>query len=160
MQYADLLIRQYRYKGILVDTNLMLLVLVGQYNVSRIATFKRTKKYTPRIYEIVIQVISQFKKRLTTPQIMTEVDNLSRNLRTDEWQSISGALNELIPTYAEVATPTAILSLHRLHSAIGLTDRSIMNVPDVLVFTDDLPLYHRLETLGRGAINLGHLLLS
>jgi rRNA-processing protein FCF1 len=158
MDWASLLIQKYQRKGIIVDTNLMLLLVVGMYDLARIATFKRTCKYNVQIYKIVVAVVEQFQIRYTTPYVVTEVDNLSRNLRDDEWLAISGALRELVAASIELYSDSNALLRSPLHSQIGVADTSIAMIPDALVFTDDLPLYSRLQREGREALNLSHLL--
>lgn len=43
----DSLWARYRQKGILVDTNILLLWFVGAVNRDRISQFKRTQKFSP-----------------------------------------------------------------------------------------------------------------
>ena len=67
-------IRQYRRKGIIVDTNLLLLVLIG--GTPSIAGFKRTSGYTTKDYKLLLNVIDQFEKLISTPHILAEVSTL------------------------------------------------------------------------------------
>ena len=43
--YLDSLFARYRQKGILVDTNILLLLFVGSVNRKRISQFKRTQQF-------------------------------------------------------------------------------------------------------------------
>ena len=45
------LLKKYQSKGILVDTNILLLWLVGRVNQKRISRFNRTKKFLPEHYQ-------------------------------------------------------------------------------------------------------------
>ena len=74
------LIAKYRGKGVLLDTNLMLLLAVGLYKRERISSFKRTDQYTARDFSLVADIISKFDRRITTPHILAETDNLTRQL--------------------------------------------------------------------------------
>jgi rRNA-processing protein FCF1 len=160
MDYPVILIEKYRSKGIVVDTNLMLLVAVGSYDHRRISTFKRTQKYNYLIFRLVISVLERFELRYTTPNVVTELDNLSRYLREDEWVAISKSLGSLIPSFIEIYTASRELLRHPLHSALGAADCSMAVISDVLIFTDDLPFASRLERQGREVLNLSHLLLN
>src|SRR5439155_446138 len=98
--YVRTLINKYRRKGVLVDANLMLLVVVGMYDISRIQQFKRTQKYDASIYQTIIGLLSQFERRFTTPNIFTEIDNLARQAREAEWAALSWAMNSLASRHA------------------------------------------------------------
>ncbi len=80
MNYFEEIIGSYRNKGILIDTNLLLLYFIGKYNKSLIQYFKRTQKYVIEDYELSTSVIKFFTRIITTPNILTEVSNLSGNL--------------------------------------------------------------------------------
>jgi hypothetical protein len=49
----------YRRKGILVDTNLLLLLIVGA--TPSIKNFKRTNMYDSSDYELLVRLIDQFE---------------------------------------------------------------------------------------------------
>jgi hypothetical protein len=157
--YAALMIEQYRRKGLLVDTNLMLLMVIGRYDKNKIQRCKRTQKYSPAIFHLVDRVVTQFEIRFTTPNLFTEIDNLVRlDVFEREWPAIAWVMNNLIDDLREIPTPSAILTKHDLYEKIGLADCSILAGPDVLILTDDLPLTSFLTSQGRAVINLSHLI--
>ena len=43
--------------GLLIDTNLLVLFAVGSVNRGRIENFKRTRQYTIRDFELLLQVL-------------------------------------------------------------------------------------------------------
>lgn len=71
-------IKQYRRKGIIVDTNLLLLALIG--GTSSIGEFKRTRGYSDEDYQLLLKVIDQFETLVSTPHILAEVSNLTNGL--------------------------------------------------------------------------------
>ena len=161
MTYAELLIQKYRSRGIVVDTNLLLLLAIGLYNPQRISTFKRTSKFDVMIYRAVATVVEQFEQRYTTPYIIAELDNLSRSLPANEWHAISSIMQQLVPSLIEIyGVGSRGLISHALHADIGITDCSIAVMPDVLIFTDDLRFGARMLGLGRDVLNVGHLILD
>jgi hypothetical protein len=161
MTYPELLVQKYRSRGIIVDTNLLLLLAIGLYDTRRISTFKRTNKFDISIFHAVVAVVEQFEQRYTTPYIVAELDNLSRFLRTDEWRAISGIMQRLVPSLIEIYdVGSKGLMAHALHADIGISDCSIAAVPDVLIFTDDLPFAARMQGLGRDVLNVSHLILD
>lgn len=160
MMYSEILIQKYRSKGIVVDTNLLLLLAIGLYDVRRIATFKRTSKFDIQIFAAVKKVVEQFEQRFTTPYIITEVDNWGRYLRENEWQAISSIMRQLVPSFIEIYEQSSQLVRHPMYANVGVTDCSIDLVQDALIFTDDLPLSKRLESRGHDVLNVGHLVLD
>jgi hypothetical protein len=72
MDFAGLLQKHYR-GGVLIDSNLLLLLMIGAIDRDRITTFKRTQKYSSDDFELLQQLVSKFSKIVTTPQILTEV---------------------------------------------------------------------------------------
>lgn len=161
MTYASLLIQKYRSRGIIVDTNLLLLLAIGLYNPDRISTFKRTNKFNVVIFDAVAAVVEQFEQRYTTPYIVAELDNLSRFLPVHEWRAISDIMQRLVPSLVEIYDiGSRGLIAHALHADIGVSDCSIAAIPDVLIFTDDLPFAARMQGVGRDVLNLGHLIFD
>jgi hypothetical protein len=45
--------RNARSRGILIDTNLFVLLIVGSGNRQRISQFKRTRRYTPEDWDLL-----------------------------------------------------------------------------------------------------------
>ena len=63
--------------SLLVDTNLLVLFVVGEVNPSRIETFKRTHQYTRADYDLLRRVLQRFKRLYTVAHVMAEVSNLT-----------------------------------------------------------------------------------
>ena len=63
--------------GLLVDTNLLVLLVVGSVNRDRIETFKRTSKYTKADYDLLTRVLGAFQKIYTVAHVLAEVSNLT-----------------------------------------------------------------------------------
>lgn len=152
------LLAKYRSKGVLVDTNLMLLMVVGSYAPERITTFKRTQQYRPEDYLLLLRILKYFERRITTPNILTEVDNLARQLPEHEHQAMSSVLSDLVRTLFEVHRPAADATQVALYSTVGLTDCiTIYLSSEVLVITDDFQLSNRISSLGRDSLNINHI---
>lgn len=77
---ADAFIDKYRDKGILIDSNLLVLLATGIFRRSLIPTFNRTRQYTADDFELLVRLIDLFSKRVVTPHIVAEADNLMRQL--------------------------------------------------------------------------------
>ena len=142
--------------GVVVDTNLLLLMLVGRYDPKKLPAFRSTQKYSIRILEILEDLASLFRKIYATSNILTEVDNLSRQVAKAEWNGIGTALQTFAQETTEVQFPSNQLLAHEAHRGIGVTDCSILELAtkDILVVTDDLRLTAQLERRRLGVINL------
>lgn len=82
--WVEELFSRYRQKGILIDTNILLLLFVGIVNRERISKFNRTQQFTPEDFDILQEIILYFPKIVTTPNILTEVSNLAGQLSEPE----------------------------------------------------------------------------
>jgi len=152
------LIEKYRRKGLLLDTNLMVLLVVGSYKRERIASFGRTDHYSVHDFEVLAHVINKFERHVTTPQILTETDNLTRQLGRREHQALASVMTSLIAKLFEVHVPSKEASTNDKYAKFGLTDCATLAVRDDILFvTDDFPLSHILSYLGRSVVNFNHI---
>lgn len=71
---TDLLI-QYRNGGAFLDTNLLVLYLVGKYQPTYVPKFKRTTMYSEQDFHWFDGYVSQFSKIVVTPQVLAEAWN-------------------------------------------------------------------------------------
>lgn len=158
MSELDRLVQKHRANGLLIDTNLFLLWLIGSTNIDRIARFPRTQKYSPQEYRLLASVVERFSTVVTTPHVLTEVSNLA-NLSPPELGTLRTRLSSIVEKSKEVFEPSLRLMTGDEFASLGLTDAAILQAAQepMLVLTDDLPLYLRLQSNGRDAINLNHL---
>ena len=160
------LFAKYCQQGILVDTNILLLWFVGQVNRRRISTFKRTQKYNPEDYSLLLNILDGFQQVVTTPHILTEVNSLINQIQEPE-RSRCMALFELflasqpehLPKMEEFYTKSLTLTASPAFQRFGLADSSILDLAQgkYLVLTDDLKLFVHLQSHGVDAINFTHL---
>src|ERR1035438_1165776 len=74
---AEALIVKHRAKGVLVDTNLLVLFLVGTVNRQRILNFKRTGDFAIEDYDVLVRLINWFGKLIATPHVLSQVSDLT-----------------------------------------------------------------------------------
>ena len=82
--YIRQLFGKYKHKGVIVDTNILLLLFVGSVNKKRISKFNRIKQFLPEDYDLLVEIISYFSKIVVTPNILTEVNSLINQLSEPE----------------------------------------------------------------------------
>lgn len=152
------LITKYSSKGILIDTNILLLYFVGSFDPVLITRFKRTVQFTIEDYEILLVLIHPFKKLLTTPNILTEVSNLSSQLNEPVKTSYFQLFAERIREIDEHYVTSAHAARQEQFRKIGLTDAGIFELSEnrYLVLTDDFRLSQTLNNRGIDVINFNH----
>ena len=156
-QLANLLGR-YKRLGVLVDANLLLLFVLGQYDPTQIETYKRTRKYTREDFHLVAHLLEYFDVVATTPHILTEVSNLAGYLpdRVKGTYFDTFALH-ITPLAEEYVTSAALVQGPNFRG-LGLADAAIIEAARTyLVFTDDFPLANTLQWLGRDVLNFNHI---
>lgn len=153
------LLSKYKSKGILIDTNILLLYLVGLVNRDRIPRFKRTAQFISEDYDLLLQIIEGFQKVISTPNILTEVNSLANQLGEPERSQCLLIFANLITQITEVYIESELVANHEMFSRFGLTDCGIMHIAKdkYLVLTDDLKLSLYLKALGIDTINFNNL---
>jgi len=154
----DQLIEKHRASGLLIDTNLLLLYLVGKTNKNRIQAFKRTRQYSVQDFDLLEILISQFTTLITTPHLLTELSNLAA-LQGPELSRLRTLFKETVEQTQEFYDESRRIVSDAAFSRLGLADAAIATLcrRSLLVLTDDLELYHALTTRGFDAINFNHI---
>ena len=150
------LLGKYRKKGLLIDTNLLVLYIVGSLDIELIRDFSRTSQFTIDDFYLLSDFSDLFDLKITTPHILTEASNLigkSRNLR--------GLLKIYISNADEKFLESSKVTENDDFIDFGLTDTAIINVSQnsCLVLTDDRPLYGFLINKGIDTVSLDELRL-
>ena len=78
--YFQILLNKYRNKGIVIDSNLLVLYIIGCYNSNLIKDFSKTKQFTIEELYFLNRIINIFPFNVTTPNILTEVNCLINDL--------------------------------------------------------------------------------
>lgn len=152
-------LQKYRSRGILVDTNLLLLLFIGSTSESNIKDFKRTTAYTVEDYRLLLRLIDQFTKVIVTPNILTEVSNLSNGLYGERlrqfYEAFAKSLSVMSELYVTSASTSDIPGFH----AYGLADSGIIAVAkdQYLVLTDDLRFASFAGQNGVDVLNFNHI---
>ena len=158
--YNSHLVSAYSRKGLLVDSNLLLLYFVGAYDPARISTFKGTNSrgFSEGDFDLLLRLIALFDKIVTTPNILTEVSNLSSQLRKDEKRTYYVDFAKHVSLFAEHYSESKDICALQHFKDFALTDSGIINLArgSFLVLTDDGPLFGYLQNVGIDAINFNH----
>ena len=150
-EYLLNLIQKYKQKGILIDTNILLLYIVGSLDVDLIKNNSRTAIFTEEDFERVSKFIDFFYVKVTTPHILTETSNLlgrSEQLRV--------VLKTFIKLNEEKFLDSGIIADTKFFPHFGLSDSAIIEIAknNYLVFTNERPLYGYLIGVNSDVVNL------
>ncbi|WP_252177257.1 hypothetical protein [Endozoicomonas sp. 4G] len=156
---TDLLI-QYRDGGAFLDTNLLILYLVGKYEPAYVPKFKRTTMYTEQDYHWLNGYVSQFSKIVVTPQVLAEAWNFLEKIPEHKFRKF---LNSILPTLylvnEQYIHKDEVMSTDGFNH-IGITDMSVILAAKslgCLILTDDLRAYNNFAYHEVMAININHL---
>lgn len=153
------LFARYRQKGILIDTNILLLYFVGTTNRGRISRFNRTQQFVPEDYDLLLQILNYFQKVVTTPNILTEVNSLANQLGEPERSQCFTYFAYSISAWEEFYIQSRESATSVQFVKFGLTDCGILNLArnQYLVLTDDLKLASYLQKEGIDTINFNNI---
>jgi len=160
MEYINNLLIKYKNKGSIIDTNLLLLYFVGKFNIEWIGKFKRVNKFSIDDFLFVTNFFNYFNKIVTTPHILTEVSNLSKDLPENILSTYFEFIKSEIQILNEQYEESRIVCSQTYFNKLGLTDSGIVklsNSKEYLIITEDFPLSNRLSSLGVDVININHI---
>ena len=148
------LVAHYRDRGILIDTNLFLVLVVGNIDPRLIGITARTDGYSRSDYERLWDVLVHFNRFVILPQILTEAGNLlKRNCPTaNTLLDLSLELARFV--HSDQTRESRVLSkrvtLHRSFTQLGYADAAILTAAagKYLLLTADGPLQAMASTSG------------
>lgn len=156
-------VRDHAEGGIFLDTNILLLLLVGQFKPEFIGT-ERLKAYEKCDADLLMAFVNRFEKILTTPHVLAETSNFARQmmkgrLRTEflEWlhplfcAKDQNSLSQTMPQAHEIDK--------QLFVRLGMTDSALAASANTrhLLLTADLDLHVATVTQGGHSINFTHM---
>jgi hypothetical protein len=152
------LIRKYSQSGILVDTNILLLLLVGNVDPDMIPRFKRTSQFVPEDYELLKRLLALFIRIVVTPNILSEVSNLAGQMGEPVKSVCFSCFFDNIEVMKESYVESRIVSRDHL-VRFGLTDSTtfLLSSQPILVLTDDFRLSNYMSHHGLDVINFNHI---
>ena len=131
------LVQKYKRRGILIDTNLALLYIVGSLDSLLIRNHARTSAFSIDDFDRLSRFVDYFEKKIVTPHVLTETSNLLG--KSVELRGVFGAF---INSAKEIPIPAKSVAATSAFLAAGLTDAGILSVAEkkYLLVTDDGPL--------------------
>ncbi len=147
-------ISHYHSKGVLIDTQLLLVILVGNVEPRLIGKVARTDDYSRSDYERLRDLLGHFSQFITLSQILTEAGNLlKRNCPT---QNILLDLSRELALFVhaertrEPQSPSRQITHHPAFCRLGYADAAILTAAagKYLLLTADRPLQDTARNTG------------
>ena len=144
---------------ILLDTNLLLLFVVGTTSRDYISKHKRLTQFTVKDFDTLIQLIERAPEVLLLPNTLTETSNLAAYIGEPAKTDIFRMLHTVISNSREQYIRSNIAAGRQEFIRLGLTDSALVEAStnEVAVLTTDFNLYHAALSKGTPAINFNHL---
>ena len=157
--------------GWFVDTNLLVLLVVGATGRDLIPKHRRLRQFVTSDYDLLISLIGSaksFGRRtdsvkggsvLVTPNTLTEASNLLEQHRDPERTRFFDTLRILIKENREVIVRSVAASSNSAFSRLGLTDAVLVEAAsaETPVITVDLNLFHAVAKRDHSAaVNFTH----
>lgn len=138
----SVLLGRYPYKGVVIDTQLLVLYLVGIFNPNDIKNNKRTCDYSLTDFNLLLKVMQAYSKIIITQSVLAEttnhLDTLNRKYNTTFYSTIANILTQ----FEAMDTKTKDVLTGPTFSKLGFTDASLdILSKEYVVLTHDEPLW-------------------
>ena len=142
--------------GAYIDSNLLVLLVVGSLDRNLIARHRRSRRFSPDDYDRLLALLQPLDKILVTPNTLTEASNLLSSSRDSR---LMACLRALIENGEEIIVSSRVAARNRMFGRLGLTDAALLEVvsAETPLITVDFDLYGAALAKGEGvAVNFTH----
>ena len=144
---------------LIIDTNLLLLLIVGVTSRDYIRKHKRVDTFSESDFDLLHRIANDAKSVVVTPNILSETSNLAAQIRQPAKGEIARCMKDIIELHPEEYIESAKASKRPEFVRLGLVDTAILETcrQGATLLTTDLSLYLAAEHAGYEAINFNHL---
>ena len=124
---------------ILIDTNALIILILGQIDSRLIDTHRRTSIYEEQDYYDLLSVIVKIENLIVLPNVWTEVDNLLNGFNGEQKYLYITKITETIKSTSEKYLNSLSGIEHDCFFDLGLTDSLLLNLAkecELLITTD------------------------
>lgn len=147
------------HKGVLIDTNLLTVLLVGMLGHGEVEKFKRTRNFTSEDATGIHTLLGEFGWVCTTPHVIAEVSNLLDWLDPKKKQNAFELLAVFIQSLREISMTSKEIVATPIYFKLGISDAGLFMAAKeqhLVLVTVDFELYHYASGLHVEAINFNH----
>jgi predicted nucleic acid-binding protein len=146
--------------GLLIDTNLLVLFVVGTAAKEYIAKHKKLTEFTVEDYDLLVKLIARASEVLVTPNTLTETSNLAAYIGEPARSKVLDVLRMVSIDSQERYVPSSAAARRSEFIRLGLADAALLEATaaeKVTLLTADFNLYHAALAKGSQALNFNHL---
>ncbi|CAK8722889.1 MAG: hypothetical protein CDV28_1608 [Candidatus Electronema aureum] len=146
--------------GLLIDTNLLVLFVVGTAAKEYIAKHKKLTEFTVEDYDLLVKLIARASEVLVTPNTLTETSNLAAYIGEPARSKVMDVLRTVSIDSQERYVPSSAAARRSEFIRLGLADAALLEATaaeKVTLLTADFNLYHAALAKGNQALNFNHL---
>lgn len=149
--YLAQLVGKYKASGIFIDSNVLVLYVVGSKNPELIRNIGRTANFDENDFILVSKFIEIFDYKITSPHVLTETSDLLGE--SNDFQLI---LQSFINLSEEKYLVSKEIAASKSYLKFGLADSAIAEISrnSYLIFTADNRFYGYLASVGIDAVSL------
>ena len=145
--------------SVILDSNLLLLLVVGTTRRSYIAIHKRLRAYSESDFVLLLQIIERASRVIATPNTLTETSNLLGYIADPARTEIYETFRVLIKASEERHCESKKAADSPVFVRLGLTDAVLADTckNPISLLTAEFDLYSATLAGGGEAINFNHL---
>ena len=150
---------RYKTRGILVDSSLLTVYLVGTFDRRSLVNCRAIKSsFTEPEFRLLSGIIRQFDIIVTTPHVLTEVSNLAGKLPSALHARFRTFFAGMIKQLAEQNISAIAIASAPGFVRFGIADTAIRLIAPgrYLVLTEEVALYADLSAKGVDVVNFSH----
>lgn len=144
---------------LIVDTNLLVLLVVGLVEKGYISVHKKLDAYDVRDFEILSAIVSNFQELVFVPHVLSETSNLVSCINEPAKSEIMRKFAEFIEGCGEQYVPSSSGASRAEFARLGLTDSVLLALggTGAALITADVGLYVAATSAGYEATNYMHI---
>lgn len=146
-------------RPLVIDTNLLVLLVVGIASRGFIAKHKRLREFSVADFELLTQVLRAYAPIVVTPNVWTETSNLARQISEPARAAVSAVMRQMMSKVEEAYVMSVDAGARQEFLRLGLADSALLEVKpaSIPILTSDLDLYLAAQRAGRSAVNFNHI---
>ena len=146
-------------RSVLLDTNLLLLLIVGIYDKNLIGKHKRTKSFIAEDFDLLVDSIDGYEILWVTSHCLAEVSNLLKQTHSTQAKELMACFATFVANAKESHIQKEVIFSSKYVGRLGVADTGIIMKSKRVscVFTVDFDLYIEISKTGNRVVNFNHL---
>lgn len=159
----EALITRYIHRGILVDSSLLVVYLVGIFDHRQLLNCRAIKSsFSQAEFDLLRNLLAEFDAIITTPHVLTEVSNLAGRLPRVVHSRFREFFARVMTRLTERSVAAIEIASAEHFIRFGMADTAITLIApgEFLVLTEELALFDYLSRNGVDVLNFNHIRLA